>query len=93
MPILGEYEEIKRHVKPMEISVKGKNLDVGGDLRSHVGAHLDGALDWAAERLRRYKRNLGNHHAKNQNVDDIPPAPQYWLYRSGQHGAMVERIA
>ena len=32
MPIPEEYEDITRHIEPMDISVKGKNLDVGDAL-------------------------------------------------------------
>ena len=28
MPIPEEYEDITRHIEPMDISVKGKNRDV-----------------------------------------------------------------
>jgi hypothetical protein len=48
MPIPGENEDITRHIEPMDISVKGTNLDVGDALSSHVGAQLDGAQDRVA---------------------------------------------
>ena len=44
MPIPGEHEDITRHIEPMDISVKGKNLDVGNALSSYVGAQFDGAV-------------------------------------------------
>ena len=44
MSIPREHEDITRHIEPMDISVKGKNLDVGGALRCYVGAQLDGAV-------------------------------------------------
>jgi ribosome-associated translation inhibitor RaiA len=90
MPIPGEHEDITRHIEPMDISVKGKNLDVGNALSSYVGAQLDGAQHLLAKQLRPYKRKLVNHHAKNPTVDNALPARQYWLDRSGQHLTVAE---
>ena len=143
VPIPGEHEDITRHIEPMDISVKGKNLDVGDALSSHFGAQLDGAVtkyynhwidataifsredqdmgadisvdpvppgfvvqssgeaedhytafdgaqDRVAKQLRPYKRKLVNHHAKNRTVDNVLPARQYWLDRSGRHVAVAE---
>ena len=90
MPIPGEYEDITRHIGPMDIFVKGKNLDVGDALSSHVGAQLDGAQDRGTKQLRPYTRKLVNHHAKNRTVDNVLPKRQYWLDRSGQHVAVAE---
>ena len=67
----------------MDISVKGKNLDVDTAPAAHVGVPLDGtlnsALDRMTEHLRRDKRNIVNHHVKRRAAEEMPPTQQYGI--------------
>ena len=76
MPIPGEHEDITRHIEPMDISVKGKNLDVGDALSSHVGAHLDGAVtkyfNHAIDATAIFSRE-GQDMCADISVDPVPP--------------------
>ncbi len=76
MPIPGEHEDITRHIEPMSISVKGKNLDVGDALSSHVGAQLNGAVtkyfNHAIDATAIFSRE-GQDMCADISVDPIPP--------------------
>ena len=65
----------------MDISVKGKNLDVHTAPAAHIAVQLDGALNSALDRmtkqLRLDKRNVVNHHAKRRAAERMLSARQY----------------
>ena len=67
----------------MDISVKGKNLDVDTAPAAHVVVPLDVAfniaLDRMTEHLRRDKRNIVNHHVKRRAAEEMPPTRQYGI--------------
>ena len=77
MPIPGEHEDITRHIEPMDISVKGKNLDVGNTLSSYVGVQLDGAVtkyfNHAIDATAVFSRE-GQDMCANISVDQAPPS-------------------
>ena len=65
----------------MDISVKGKSLDVDTPPAAPVDVQLVGVLNSALDRItnqvRRAKRNMVNHHVKGRTAEEMPPTRQY----------------